>query len=192
MGSDAGFWEPTMLTDPATGKRLPWARVRGIAFCSLLEAMDPQRMPLQGGGATTVTVTIDLAALRTGLGAGTLSDGTRISAGQARRLACRAGIVPAVLGGRSEVLDLGRTSRFFSAKQRHAAALRHPQCRAHGCDVPAAWCEAHHSRDPWASGGTTDLADLMMLCPWHHHRAHDDSYLTKKLPNGDVRFHRRR
>jgi hypothetical protein len=32
----------------------------------------------------------------------------------------------------------------------------------------------------------------MMLCPWHHHRAHDDSYLTKKLPNGDVRFHRRR
>ena len=38
----------------------------------------------------------------------------------------------------------------------------------------------------------TDLADGKLLCSWHHHRAHDDRYLYVLLPNGDLRFHRRR
>ena len=101
------------------------------------------------------------------------------------------GILPAVLGGASEVLDLGRTRRLFSRAQRRALALAHPECQAEGCTVPATWCEAHHCRDPWARGGRTDLADGTLLCGWHHHRAHDDSYDQRRLPNGDFRFHRR-
>ena len=38
----------------------------------------------------------------------TLDTGGRISATEARRLACSAGIVPMVLGGRGQVLDVGR------------------------------------------------------------------------------------
>jgi hypothetical protein len=57
--------------------------------------------------------------------------------------------------------------------------------------VPADWCEAHHGPDPWAEGGTTDLADLDFLCPFHHHRAHDPGYRVGKMPNGEYRFHRR-
>ena len=57
-----------------------------------------------------------------------------------------------------------------------------------GCDIPAAWCEAHHLI-PWTKGGKTDLADGVLLCSHHHHRAHDDRYLHDRLPNGDIRFH---
>jgi hypothetical protein len=180
------------VTDPATGQRLPADRVRGEAFCSLLERLDPTALPVHGGTTTTVTVTIDISALRTGLGVGTLEDGTAITAGQARRLACTAAIIPAVLGGASEVLDLGRTSRLFSPAQRRALAIRHPQCQGEGCTVPATWCEAHHWREPWAQHGPTDLDNGMLLCPWHHHRAHDDTYLTQHHPDGSVRFHKRR
>ena len=109
-----------------------------------------------------------------------------------RRLACASGIIPAVLGSDSVVLDLGRTSRFFTAAQRKAHAVTHKTCEAEGCDVPAEWTEAHHERDPWAAGGTTDLDDLASLCPWHHHRAHDPTYRTTWPPGGGVRFHRRR
>ena len=118
-------------------------------------------------------------------------DGTRISAAEARRLACTAGIIPAVLGSDSEVLDLGRLSRLFSAAQKRALGIGHPTCRAEGCTIPATWCEAHHFKDPWCQGGRTDLADAKLFCNWHHHRAHDDTYDTLHLPNGDVRFHKR-
>jgi len=58
--------------------------------------------------------------------------------------------------------------------------------------VPAEWCDAHHFAKPWAQGGRTDLKDGKLLCPWHHTRSHDDRYLVDELPNGDVRFTRRR
>ena len=188
---DAGGRRAASLLDGATGRRLPYDRVQGLAFCSLLEAVDPSRLPLHGGAATQVVVTMPLAELQAGVGVGLLADGTPMTAGDVRRLACGAGIVPAVLGGRSEVLDLGRSRRLFSAAQRKALALAHRECRADGCSVPATWCEAHHSRDPWSRGGRTDLADGTLLCAWHHRRAHDERYDLRRLPSGDLRFHRR-
>ena len=178
--------------DPATGHRLPADRVRGIAFCALLERIDPHQMPLHGGTPTTLNVTVPLATLRTGLGVGVLDDGTHIPAGEARRLACTAGIIPVVLGGNSEVLDLGRVRRFYTGAQKRAMAINHPTCRAEGCTVPAGWCDAHHFAKPWAQNGRTDLKDGKLLCPWHHTRSHDEAYLVDELPNGDVRFHKRR
>jgi len=179
------------VTDPATGQRIPADRKLGHAFCALLEALDPTALPIHGGNATTLVVTMDWTDLKNGTGGATLPDGTRISAGEARRLACTAGILPAVLGSRSEVLDLGLLSRLFSAAQKRAMGIEHPTCRAEGCTIPAAWCEAHHFKDPWCKGGKTDLADGKLLCNWHHNRAHDDTYDTEHLPNGDVRFHKR-
>jgi hypothetical protein len=188
---DAGGRPAAGLLDPATGRRLPHDRVRGLAFCSLPEAVDPARLPAHGGAATQVVVTMSLVGLQAGTGVAVLADGTPLPAGEVRRLACTAGLVPAVLGGDSEVLDLGRTRRLFSPAQRKALALAHPQCQADGCTVPATCCEAHHARDPWARGGRTDLADGTLLCSWHHHRAHDDHYDLTHTPNGDLRFHRR-
>lgn len=168
-----------------------YPRRLGQAFCQLLESIDPGRLPQHGGDATTVMVTIPLAQLRAELGVGELIGGDQLSASEIRRLACTAHLIPPVLGGRGEVLDLGRTRRLFSAAQRKALRLRDKRCRAEGCTIPGTWCEAHHWRS-WADGGPTDLADGGLLCGHHHHRAHDPAYTTERLPNGDVRFHRRR
>jgi hypothetical protein len=178
--------------DPATGQKLPHDRVLGNAFRAFLESVDPMRMPIQGGDATKVIVTIPWTDLKAGVGVGMLGDGTRITAGEVRRLACNAGILPAVLGGKSEVLDLGRMRRLYNGKQRQAMAIENPECRAEGCTIPAAWCEGHHFSQSWVDGGKTDLKDGKLLCPWHHNRAHDSRYLAKLTPNGDVRFSRRR
>ncbi|HEY3530658.1 MAG TPA: DUF222 domain-containing protein [Nocardioides sp.] len=162
----------------------------GEAFAAFLEAVDPDRMPLHGGDATTVIVTIDHQMLASTLAGVGLVGEEPISAAQARRLACTAQIIPAVLGGNSEVLDLGRSRRLFSPAQRKAMAVRDRRCRAEGCTVPAAWCEAHHAKQPWTAGGRTDLDDGVLLCSWHHHRAHDHHYDTRRRPDGNYRFHR--
>lgn len=172
------------------GEKVPYPARLGHAFGAFLEHADPRRHPLHGGDATTVLVTIDLTDLIQGLGVATTDTGQTITAAEARRLACTARLVPAVLGTRSEVLNLGRSARLFSPAQRRALRLRDQECRAEGCDIPAAWCEAHHLT-AWSRGGRTDLADGALLCSHHHHRIHDDRYLHTRLPNGDLRFHRR-
>lgn len=182
---------PAPLTDPGTGKKIPFDQRRGLAFEAFLENLDPDALPVHGGNGTTLVITMDLADLLAGTGVATLPDGTKISAGQARRLACTATMVPAVLDGDSEVLDQGRDKRLFTGPQILAMTIRDKTCRANGCLVPARWCEAHHFTKSWAHGGTTDTKDGKLLCPFHHHRAHDDTYDMKLLPNGDVRFHKR-
>ena len=180
--------------DPGTGgeaDRIPYRRKLGHAFCALLEHLDPARLPAHGGDATTLMVTITLDSLRNRLGTGTIVGGEPLSASAVRRLACTAGVVPVVLGGKGEILALGRTRRLYSPAQRKAMRLRDQRCRAEGCTVPAARTEAHHLH-PWSKGGRTDLDDGICLCSHHHHRAHDPTWTTERLPNGDIRFHRRR
>ena len=119
-----------------------------------------------------------------------LNTGDVISATEAMRLACTADLVPVVLSGDGVPLHLGRAKRLFGEAQRLAMGIRDGHCRARGCDLPAAWCEAHH-KTSWCRGGKTDLADGVLLCPWHHHRAHDPAFDTEYLLTGDVRFRRR-
>ncbi len=80
--------------------------------------------------------------------------------------------------------------RLFTSAQRTAMTVRDGRCRTHGCTVSATWCEAHH-RTPWSRGGRTDIEAGVLLCSWHHHRAHDPAYRTDTMANGDVRFRRR-
>ena len=171
--------------------RIPIDRKRGQAFCALLEAVDPKRLPAHGGDATTLIVTVSIDQLRKELGTADLGPADKLTAGEVRRLACTARIIPAVLGGKSEVLDLGRSARLFRPAQRKAMIIRDRECRAERCTIPAAWCEAHHWGRPWAEGGRTDLKDGVLLCNWHHHRAHDPTFDSSRMPNGDVRFSRR-
>jgi hypothetical protein len=175
---------------PAPGDRRPYDQKLGHAFAAFLESVDPKRLPLHGGDATTLMVTIDHDRLRDGLGTALVGD-TPITAGEARRLACTANLLPAVLGGDCEILDLGRARRLFSPAQRKAMAIRDVTCRAEGCEIPAAWCEAHHATAPWTAGGHTDLADGLLLCSWHHHRAHDHRYRVQRTGDRRLTFHRR-
>ena len=170
---------------------MPVARRRGEAFVAFLENLPDTGLPVHGGTTTSVMVTLDLDTLLTGIGVATTSTGDRITAEQARRLACQARIIPVVLGRKGEVLDLGRSARLFSPAQRKAMAIRDRECTADGCSIPAAWCEAHHARTPWAQGGRTDLADGALLCSFHHHRAHEGRYDARRGPDGRFTFHRR-
>jgi hypothetical protein len=187
------FTSPRQGHGADAGAPGPIERRRGQALCALLEHLDPEELPDHGGDATTVMVTMTLDQLRSELATAGLisSDDLRISAGAMRRLACTAGIIPVVLGGKSEVLDLGRASRLFNRGQRKGMRVRDGHCRARGCTIPATWCEAHHLK-PWALGGRTDLADGVLLCPFHHHRAHDSTYEMSRGPDGDLEFRRRR
>ena len=175
----------------ADGKRIPYPKLLADALRDLLERIDPATLPAHGGDATTVFVTMTLDQLRSELAVADLGlDGEVLTAAEARRLACAAELVPVVLGGASEILDVGRKARLHTPVMRKAMRLRDHHCRAEGCTVPAAWCQAHHL-DPWSRGGHTSLARGLLLCSHHHQRAHDPTSHHSQLPNGKLRFHRR-
>ena len=115
--------------------------------------------------------------------------GDRITAAQARKLACEAEIIPLVLGGKSQPLDVGRGKRFHEKYQRIALHVRDKHCTTLGCDWPAALCHVHHNT-PWSSGGKTSVKDGRLLCPRHHTYAHSPKYQMKTIPNGRVIFSR--
>ena len=172
---------------------LPLSRRRGEAYCALLENLPARGLPRQGGTATTVAVTVELQTLLGELGqAGVAitSTGDRITADQARRLACSAAIMPFVMGGKSVIHDQGRARRLFSDSLRTALNLRYPECTADDCSIPAAWTEAHH-KVPWSQGGRTRLEDGTLLCPFHHHRAHDPAWSVTYHHDGTTSFTRR-
>ncbi|MFN8193355.1 MAG: DUF222 domain-containing protein [Nocardioidaceae bacterium] len=171
------------------GDRLDWAHRHGQALVELLEHLPTDR--LHHKSAATIVVTLDQHQLTDDLAAAGLDTGHEISASEARRLACSAGILPAALAGGSLPLDLGRTRRFFTEAQRIALGLRYTSCAADGCDRPYAWTELHH-RDPWHLGGRTDLKDAIPLCGFHHHRIHDPAYHHREHPDSSVTFHLRR
>ncbi len=178
--------------DPTTGRKLSHGTLLGHGLMDLLENhLDLQSMPSVNGSPFTLVVTIGLDALKSGLGVAVTDTGHRISAAEARRLACRAGIIPMVLGGDSAPLDVGRERRLFDRYQKLAINHRYNGCAAENCDRPPAWMEFHHL-DPWSHGGATDAKTGISLCPPHHRMAdHPDSYDMRRLANGSVRFSRR-
>jgi hypothetical protein len=173
-----------------SGEWKPLRRRLGEAFVEYIERYPEDRTPQTAGVNATVVVTMTLEQLLTEEATALLDDGTRMTAGQARRLACEAGIIPAVLVSRSVVLDLGRTTRLFTRAQRIALGLRDGGCTAKGCETSASGCHAHHD-DPWSRLGPTDLANGRLLCPRHHRLAHNAAYAMTIHPDNKVTFARR-
>ncbi|HEY6931786.1 MAG TPA: DUF222 domain-containing protein [Marmoricola sp.] len=179
------------VSEPATGSGRVSRPLRlGQAFCEYIRTREESGTPRAGGVAATVTVTMSLQSLLGADAAAHLDTGDRISAAEARRLACEAGIIPVVLGGRSEPLDVGRARRFHTKAQRVAIAHRDGGCATEGCDWPPGMCHVHH-RTPWSHGGGTSVREGLMLCPRHHTIAHDARYQMRCGPSGKVTFNRR-
>ena len=144
---------------------LPQRRVDGLARMAERAIKDDDGQV--GGTAVTLLVTMTEDALTTGLGSATLLGcDENIPASVARTLAAEAEIIPVVLGGRSQVLDLGVGRRFFSAAQRRAMALRDRGCAGPNCDAPLAWCDGAHIRP--AGYGPTSVDNGILLC-WRCH-----------------------
>ncbi len=177
--------------DPDQTVVRPTAEILGEAFGELIDRFPTKKLPKTGGGLATVLVTIDLAVLEGRLGVATLSTGGQVTAGAARLLACRHGLIPQVLDSDSVILDQGRRIRFHTESQRVAMAARDKTCTAEGCTIPASWCHAHH-RVPWSAGGRTSVKDGRMVCARHHTMLHRPDYAAEYLPNGKIRLNRTR
>ena len=149
------YTNPARPEDSAIDPDLPSEVRNGLAFTNLLEAIPADWLPRHGGVGATVVVTMTLEQLLADLDAAgvcTLDTGGRISAAEARRLACGAGIIPMVLDGKSQPLDVGRKKRFHTEAMRLAMGIRDRGCTAEGCDKPASMCHAHHDI-PYSQGG---------------------------------------
>ncbi len=130
----------------------------------------------EGGGRHTVIVGLSHQALIDGLGTAGSADGQRLPAAAARRMACDAGIIPAVYGSESEVLDFGRRTRTIATGLRHFLAARDGGCTWRGCDRPPSYTEAHH-REHWLDHhGETAPDNLELLCSHHHHKVHEGGW----------------
>ncbi len=176
------------------GDRIDWPQRYGHALIELLEHLPTDSLHTKT--AATIVITLDHTQLLTNLAAAGLDTGHEISPSEARRIACGAGLLPAILNGDSLPLDLGRQQRFFTQTQRVALATQWTSCAAHACDRPYAWCDLHH-RKPWTPrtpddpGGTTNLNNAIPLCGFHHHRIHDPTYHHQEHPDHTITFHRR-
>ena len=170
-----------------SGEWKPLRRRLGEAFVEYVERYPVDATPQTAGVNATVVVTMTLEQLLAERATALLDDGTRMSAGQARRLACEAGIIPVVLDSKSQPLDLGRSARLFTKAQRIALGIRDGGCTARGCKTTASGCHAHHD-DPWSRRGPTDLANGRLLCPRHHRLAHDSRYAMTVHADNKVSF----
>jgi len=172
---------------------IDWAHRRGRALTELIEHLDTERLTGKVAATVIITMTMEQAVgaahtaqiqasvrestgtlleMTPSVGAASTDTVTLLSASAARRIACQAGILPAVLGGPGQILDLGRHHRFFSDPQRTALSVIYDTCAADGCDRPFAWSELHHQH-PWSKGGFTDLDLAIPLCGYHHRLIHD-------------------
>jgi len=213
VGGSAGMTEYALRLDPEGAAVLdaaidPLARPRpdldwsGVA-CEDPRAADTRRADAlleiigRGVGApegvtrtprAKLVVTISHEALTGQVrGAGLVDNDEVLSPGTVRRIACEAGIVPMVLGARSQVLDLGDGERFFTPAQRRALGHRDKGCTFPGCTIPPQWCEAHHVVH-WADGGLTDLANGTLLCGRHHTVVHQRG-MTATVTDTSITWH---
>ncbi|MFC9692038.1 DUF222 domain-containing protein [Kribbella sp. NPDC056951] len=106
-------------------------------------------------------------------GVGELVFGGNLSAGAVRLLACDAAVLPIVLGGDSQPLDVGTEQRFVNRYIRRALNKRDKGCVV--CQAPPWMCHAHHLIH-WAHGGPTSLQNLALLCAFHHRAVHDGQW----------------
>ncbi|GAB3563623.1 hypothetical protein GCM10027405_18510 [Arthrobacter alkaliphilus] len=108
-------------------------------------------------------------------GTGSLTFTGPVPAGTLRKIACDADIIPVVLGGEGQVLDIGRASRIFPAHIRKAIVARDKGCAFPSCTMPAPWCEAHHITY-WSRGGPSSVENGVLLCSHHHHLIHKEEW----------------
>ena len=160
----------TMAEAQGLPVEVPYPQRRALALVGLArDYLDHQhQVPTGRVGRPHVLVLVDLEVLeaRAG-GSAVLASGAVISGDQARRLAEDANVTRVVTAGRSEPLDVGRSTRSVPPAIAKAVIARDRHCRYRGCNSPPWSCDVHH-RQPWAQGGPTALPNLGLLC-WHHH-----------------------
>ena len=143
-------------------------------------------LPECGGQRPHVNVLVRLEDLENRARAACLDFGGTLSPESLRMLCCDAAVVPVVLNGKGQPLDVGRITRTIPDGLRRAVAARDRGCAHPGCGRPASWCEVHHIRE-WENGGPTRLDNLVMLCRVHHRQIHSTDW-TVRIRDGLPEF----
>ena len=114
-------------------------------------------------------------------------------------MAAEAEIIPIVMNGKGQTLDVGMASRLATVAQRDALRAMHSTCIDPDCDTPFDDCEIHHIK-PVKHGGATDLALLAPLCKPSrcHTKYHEGGWtleidaeriITVTRPDGTIHYH---
>lgn len=166
--------------------RTPWQQLQVRAFLAAIE------QPAAGGnganGSSTtgtaamvqrvpeINVLVDLATLQDGVHDHSVCEtdnGVPLPLSTVRRLCCEADVIPIVLDGAGQPLDVGRAQRTATPAQRRALRAMYSTCGHPDCTVGFTGCKVHHIRWWWRHQGRTDLNNLIPLCEGHHHLVHE-------------------
>ncbi len=146
------------------------------AFMRLVEAgWDAEAARRPHGQHTTVVVHVDVEQRAAALHLGPL-----LTEAERRYLTCDA-TCEVWFERHGEVIGAGRATRLINRRLRRALEHRQPMCAVPGCGATRG-LHAHHLRH-WEDGGPTELANLVLLCPYHH-RLHHRGVLTITGPAG--------
>jgi hypothetical protein len=156
-----------------------------VDICRL--ALNTGELPTNGGDRPQIALTMDFEQLRDDVGAATLDNGEKLTATQARRMACDAHLLPVVLGTHGQVLDVGQSRRLITGALRRALVIRDGGCAFPGCDRPPRWCDGHHIQS-WIDGGPTSLSNSVLLCRHHHRVIHHSTWTVHLTPDGRPEF----
>jgi hypothetical protein len=121
-----------------------------------------------------------------GVLAGTLDDGTRVSAETLRPVACDCGLLAQGEHGELSAISIGRRSRSIPPAIRRALRLRDRGCCFPGCTHDR-FLHGHHIRH-WLHGGETSVDNLALLCTHHHHLIHEGGWSVSRTPDGQLAF----
>ena len=174
----------TTERDLPDGERRDEGQVRADVFAAMaLHAMgceDPA-----AGTKTVMVIQVPQETLEAGVGSATCHGlSGPISVDALRQLAVDLAIMPAIMGGGSLPLDLGRATRCFTPAQRLAIALRDKGCAK--CGAPVTRCDVHHINF-WSLKGLSNIDNGVLLCVPCHHRLHDYGWGIEII-DGDVWF----
>jgi hypothetical protein len=116
------------------------------------------------GQRTTVVVHVDVAARIAALHLGPL-----LAEDDRRYLTCEA-TCEVWFERHGQVIDAGRETRLINRRLRRALEHRDRCCVVPGCGATRG-LHAHHIQH-WEDGGHTELANLVLVCPYHHRLHH--------------------
>jgi hypothetical protein len=167
--------------------RTPWQRLQVDALVSAVSSAPA------GEKVIELSVLVDLETITHGWHDHSLcetEDGVPLPVDTVRRMCCDAEILPVVLGGEGEVLDVGRSRRTVNRAQRRALRSMHRTCAHPDCTVPFSACPIHHVRWWFRDRGPTDIDNLIPLCERHHHLVHEGGWTLTMNPDRVVTWTR--
>lgn len=166
----------------ADDERTPEQYASDALLHLLVAGADADSSMMLGSGAPSVRVLVTARDLALGEGSGSLDAsvgqpvGVVVALPTVQRLLCGGTQTPILIGSTGQPLDVGRSQRLFTTRQRIALAARDGGCRWPGCERPPSWCEAHHI-DHWLrDDGETNVEAGILLCRHHHLLLHDQGW----------------